>query len=111
LPREADKFPHLVNPRDEKAPLPDRARPYLHANCAHCHVRSGGGNSSMQLASNFSEEDMEVMNAMPMHGDLGIKDVRLVTPGDPGRSLLLFRPALRGPSQMPPVGTLKVDPT
>ena len=64
----------------------------------------------MQLASNFSDEDMEVINAMPMHGDLGIPNVRLLTPGDPGRSLLLFRPALRGASQMPPVGSIKADP-
>ena len=64
----------------------------------------------MQLASNFSETDLEVINVLPVHGELGIHDARLVAPGDPGRSLLLYRPSLRGASQMPPLGTLKPDP-
>ncbi len=110
LPHAAEALAHLADPRDESAPLTARARAYLHANCSHCHVRSGGGNSSMQLASNFNEVEMEVMDTQPLHADLGIPNVRLVAPGDPARSLLLYRPSLRGASQMPPLGTLKPDP-
>jgi glucose/arabinose dehydrogenase len=109
LPHAAETFPRLADPHDENAPIADRARAYLHANCSQCHVRSGGGNSSMQLAINFSEDQMEVINGVPMHEDLGIPDVRLVAPGEPARSLLLYRPSLRGASQMPPIGTLKPD--
>jgi len=110
LPHVAENLPRLANPGDENAPLNDRARAYLHANCSHCHVRSGGANSSMQLASNFSETDLEVIDVLPVHGELGISNARLVAPGDPGRSLLLYRPSLRGASQMPPLGTLRPDP-
>ena len=110
LPHAAETLPRLANLHDENAPLAARARAYLHANCSHCHVRSGGGNSSMQLASNFSEGDMEIMDAVPVHGELGIPNARLLAPGDPARSLLILRPAMRGAFQMPPVGTLQPDP-
>lgn len=84
-----------------------RARAYLHANCSHCHVRNGGGNSVFQLASHFA--DMEIMNANPMHGDFGLKDAKVIAPGAPERSLLIYRTVLRGPGQMPPIGTRTTD--
>lgn len=107
LPRPARSYPRLANPNDPRAPLDDRARAYLHANCSHCHVRNGGGNSAMQLAANIA--DMEVIDATPMHGTFGIPDARLAAPGAPERSMLVYRPAVRGPGQMPPMGTLKAD--
>jgi glucose/arabinose dehydrogenase len=109
LPRPANKLPRIVDPRNEKAPVRDRARAYLHANCSHCHVRSGGGNSKMQLASHIDDAGMQILNADPMHATYGIPEVKLATPGAPERSLLVYRPAVRGPGQMPPVGTLKPD--
>src|SRR5690606_31558239 len=41
--------PRLVDPYDRSQPLEDRARSYLHTNCAICHVEAGGGNAAMQL--------------------------------------------------------------
>lgn len=109
LPHAAETLPRLANPFDTNASLHDRVRAYLHANCAHCHVRSGGGNTPMQLAGHVADEDMKVINAEPMHSTFGIPNIKVVTPGAPERSLLLYRPTLRGPGQMPPVGTLRVD--
>jgi glucose/arabinose dehydrogenase/mono/diheme cytochrome c family protein len=110
LPVAAAKLPRLADPFNAQAPLEERARAYLHANCSHCHVRNGGGNSTMQLASHFTTGAMEVVDATPLHGNLGVPEARLVAPGAPGNSLLVFRPAIRGPGQMPPVGTLAPDP-
>ncbi len=109
LPHAADAFARLVDPRDESAPLHARARAYLHANCSHCHVRSGGGNSPMELAIHVADDAMQIVNATPAHSTFGISDAELLTPGDAAHSLLLYRPALRGPGQMPPVGTLMPD--
>jgi glucose/arabinose dehydrogenase len=109
LPHAVEALPHLVDPRDATASLDARARSYLQANCAHCHIRSGGGNSLMQLSVTMSDEDMSIFNAVPLHATFGLTDPRLVAPGDPGRSILLYRPAIRGPGQMPPVGTMMPD--
>src|SRR5262249_22186952 len=49
LLRRGDEYPQLVNPFDPSAPLEKRARSYLHANCAQCHVEAGGGNAQMEL--------------------------------------------------------------
>ncbi len=110
LPHAPDALPRLADPRDEHAPLHARARAYLQANCAHCHVRSGGGNSAMQLADYIADAEMEIVDGTPLHTTFGIPDAKLVTPGNPGRSLLIHRPAVRGTGQMPPLGTLKPDP-
>ena len=110
LPHAADKLLKLADPRDEKAPLADRARAYLHTNCAHCHMHNAGGNSNFLLASTVPEKEMMLRNGIPRHATFGIADARVVAPGDPARSILVYRPAIRGPGQMPPVGTAVADP-
>ena len=39
---------------DEKQPLDVRARSYLHSNCAHCHIKWGGGNAEFKLLATNS---------------------------------------------------------
>lgn len=109
VPHAAETLPRLADPRDERASLHDRSRAYLHANCSHCHVRSGGGNSVMQLASHFSDAAMSVFGIDPVHNTFGIPDAKLASARAPERSLLVYRPALRGLGQMPPVGSVKPD--
>lgn len=105
----AETLPRLANPQDVAAPLDARARAYLHANCSHCHMANSGGNSAMQLASHVAAENMAIFNAQPLHASFGLPEARLVAPGAPERSLLVYRPVLRGHGQMPPVGTLLPD--
>jgi len=105
----AGELPRLVDPRDEKQPLHARARTYLHVNCAHCHMPNAGGNSAMKLAFETPDKDLELIGAMPMHATFDIPDARLVAPGAPERSVLMYRAAVRGPGQMPPVGTMAGD--
>jgi hypothetical protein len=109
LPHPVGALPRIADPSDKLASVHDRVRAYLHANCSHCHVRSGGGNSKMQLASYFDDTALEILEADPMHGTFGIPEVKLAAPGAPERSLVVYRAAVRGPGQMPPVGTMKVD--
>jgi hypothetical protein len=100
----------LVDPFDESEDLNARARSYLHASCAHCHVEAGGGNSTMNLRTNAKPEAMEVVNAVPHHGDQELgADARIVVPGDPSKSVLFHRVSKTGPGKMPPIGSQLPD--
>lgn len=105
-----DSLKRLVDPLDVSASLTERARSYLHVNCAHCHAANAGGNSPMQLGFEVKQGDMGIINTIPVHSTFGVSDARIVAPGAPERSMLLYRPALRGTGQMPPVGSLRADP-
>ena len=105
-PSEYAAFP---DPLDEKADLGDRAKTYLHVNCAMCHVGSGGGNSNIQLAYKTPLEEAKLIGDAPIHDTMGIADAQLVAPGAPERSLLYKRVTVRGINQMPPTSTNRVD--
>ena len=65
----------------------------------------------MNLTASVAPDRQHLIDASPEHGAFGLADARLIAPGDPARSLLPIRVAMRGGSgQMPPVGTLAVDP-
>lgn len=100
----------LTDPRNEQAPLAERAHAYLAVNCAHCHMPDGGGNSSMNLAVGLRSPRQTLIDARPEHGDFGLPDARLVAPGAAARSVLPIRVVMRGDGQMPPLGTLLPDP-
>ena len=55
---------------DAKADLTLRARSWLHANCAPCHVEAGGGNAQMELEFQTPLEGMRVMDVKPLHDTL-----------------------------------------
>lgn len=105
-----EMLPRLVDPADKTASIAMRARSYLQANCAHCHVEAGGGNAQFTIAYHTATEDTRMINVKPVHTTFGIKDAKLVAPGLPESSLLLHRTALRGRGQMPPISSSLVDP-
>jgi hypothetical protein len=109
LARAVETLPRIANPHDPIASLNERARAYLHANCSHCHSKNAGGNSLMQLASEVAENNMAIFNAVPMHATFGIDDAKIVAPGSAPKSVMVHRTVLRGPGQMPPVGTMLPD--
>jgi uncharacterized repeat protein (TIGR03806 family) len=104
LAKPASDLPRLTDPGDTTASLELRARSYLHANCAHCHVEAGGGNAQFQI------EQLKLIDERPVHNTFGIADARLVAPGAPDRSVLFRRISQRGTGQMPPLSTNLVDP-
>ncbi len=100
---------NLVNPYDERADLDQRARSYLHVNCSVCHVEAGGGNAKMELEFSRARDQMNLIGARPLHDSFGLANAMLVAPGEPERSVLLHRISRRGPGQMPPLVTGRVD--
>src|SRR5262249_49937217 len=87
----------------------ERARSYLHANCAHCHVWAGGGNSAINLHVNEPRDKMKLVGEDPLHDRFGLASAKLVAPGDPERSVLQERLRRRGKGQMPPLARARAD--
>jgi uncharacterized repeat protein (TIGR03806 family) len=102
----------LADPSDKAQPLDARAKAYLHANCANCHVEAGGGNAQMQLDFPTAWDKMRLIDAKPVHQTFDLKDARLIAPGAPERSVLIHRVGRRGPNsgQMPPLASGRIDP-
>jgi len=109
LPEPVEKLPRLTSYDDKNEPLDQRARAYLQANCAHCHIKWGGGNAEFQLMSTIPLKDMGIVDVRPAHGAFDIKDARLLAPGAPDKSLIHFRMARQGLGRMPHIGSLQVD--
>ena len=104
-----EDLPRLVDPYDRKTDLNLRARSYLHSNCAHCHMMCGGGNAHIDLDFLTRADNMKVIGVKPQHHTFSLPEARLVSAGDPVRSVLLYRVAHRGIGQMPPLATTLVD--
>jgi len=101
--------PALPDPRDESKPLEARARSYLHANCAHCHIEAGGGNASVDLDFSTSGPNTRLFDVAAQSNLLSTPDAKLIATGHPDRSNLFHRVSIRGAGQMPPVGSNVVD--
>lgn len=99
----------LAGSHNSTAAIDARARSWLHANCAHCHRRHGGGSVAVMLNADLALEQTALLNETPQRGDLGIPDGRLVRPGRPDESVLLARIARTGHGRMPIIGARTVD--
>ncbi|HCN31327.1 MAG TPA: hypothetical protein DIT64_21980 [Verrucomicrobiales bacterium] len=93
----------------DDAPLEDRARAWLHANCAHCHRLHGGGSVAFKANIELELDAMEMLDGAPLRGDFGLPGARIVAPGRPWASTLIARIAQGGPGHMPLIGAREVD--
>ena len=109
LPKKPEEYRRLVDPYDPKEDLDKRARSYLQANCAQCHVEAGGGNAQIDLEFTTALEKMRVVDVKPQHHTFDLPDARLIAPGHPERSVLLRRMSNRDAGHMPPLATSLVD--
>ena len=109
IKKKPSEFNSLQNPYDESADVDVRARAYLHVNCSICHVSDGGGNARMVLKHDTKIEDTKLVNEKPMHGNFGLADANLVTPGDPFASVLFYRLSKLGRGRMPHIGSNLTD--
>jgi uncharacterized repeat protein (TIGR03806 family) len=91
------------------APIDQRARAYLHANCSICHRPDGLGIVDMDLRISRSLAETHTCNVEPTEGDLGVAGARRLVPGVPERSMLSIRPHAAAVGRMPPLATSVID--
>jgi uncharacterized repeat protein (TIGR03806 family) len=101
----------LTNPRDQSAKIDDRARSYLHVNCAHCHRFGAGGSVDLDLRYDARPERMKIVEVRPVQGTFEIPGAHILSPSDPYRSVLYYRMAKLGRGRMPHMGSELVDET
>ncbi len=109
LPKPPDELPRLVDYRSPNEELHYRARSYLHANCAHCHRKWGGGNAEFELQASIPLTQTLALDTRPGQGNFNLTDPRILVPGEPSRSLILERMQLNGLGRMPHIASKVVD--
>jgi uncharacterized repeat protein (TIGR03806 family) len=109
---EAGTYTPLSSPTDDDISIHDRARSYLHANCAHCH-REGGGGGRTGLDLRFFEEDPARYGVCkaPIAAGVGAGGRAYdIWPGEPDLSILPYRMATPDPEiRMPELATVLID--
>ena len=108
-PVAAENRPQLADPHDASAELDDRARAYLQVNCAHCHRLHAGGAVLSHMHYDLALEKTNMVAARPSQGTFGIHAAQVIAPGDPLRSVLLYRMSKLGSGRMPHIGSTEVD--
>ena len=105
-----EKPGRMLDPGQADLPLEPRARAWLHVNCGHCHRRGGGGTSAMDIRYEYPLSRTNLLGARPTQGTFGMLAARVMAPGDPYRSVMLYRIAKHGRGRMPHFGSQIVDP-
>jgi uncharacterized repeat protein (TIGR03806 family) len=101
--------PAYADPADTSRSLNDRARAYLHTNCANCHRPQGPTPVALDLRHGTALSQTGACDVVPASGDLGIANARVIAPGDDARSVLLARMAVRDANAMPPLASNVAD--
>jgi uncharacterized repeat protein (TIGR03806 family) len=92
LPALPTPYPSQAGSPDPSATVEERARSYLQANCAFCHRPDDFVFPFIDLRYGTTLADMQICNVTPGKGDVsGVQNANLLTPGDPGMSVLWLR--------------------
>jgi uncharacterized repeat protein (TIGR03806 family) len=102
-------LPQMPDPMHDTANIGDRARAYLHTNCAQCHQPGGPTPTSLDLRYTTALADTAACDVAPQSGDLGINMPRIIAPGDAARSVLVARMNVRNLDAMPPISSNVID--
>jgi hypothetical protein len=105
----ADRYAAFPAIDDPGRSLAERARTYLHVNCASCHRPGGPAPVALDLRFDTALAATGALDTAPNAGDLGLPDARIIAPGDRSRSVLWERMRRQDGNRMPPIGSHRVD--
>ena len=96
--------PVVAHATDEKAPVAERARAYLDANCGHCHNARGiANNSGLFLDWEQTDPVARGLGKRPVAAGRASGDLDYdIAPGQPDKSILVHRMESRDPGVMMP---------
>jgi uncharacterized repeat protein (TIGR03806 family) len=98
----------LPAPMGGQGTVEQRARSYLHANCAICH-RPDSNFPSLDLRHFTPLQAAGACNVRPIKGEVGVPGALLIAPGSPERSVLSLRMRLLDVGRMPQIATRYLD--
>lgn len=98
----------LVDSHDESINPNDRARSYLHGNCAMCHHKGGNAIVSFFLTRDLPFDQMNTNKGTGI-GTFGMTNAKIIAAGDPYRSVMMYRMSKLGYARMPYIGSSVVD--
>jgi uncharacterized repeat protein (TIGR03806 family) len=107
LAQPPSTLPAIPDPQGG-APLPSRARAWLHANCGYCHRPDGPTPVDLDLRYATSLAGTHACDVAPVD-DLGIANARRIAPGSAARSTVVARVNRTGTGAMPPLARHAVD--
>lgn len=99
-------LPRLARYEDSSAALEDRARAYLHGNCAHCHQPGGTGYGSADYRFSTAFATMGICDEPARTSPTA----KLFAPGSSQTSLISVRMHALDGTRMPMIGSAVVDP-
>jgi uncharacterized repeat protein (TIGR03806 family) len=102
------QLPVIPDPQGS-APLGQRARAYLHANCGYCHRPGGTTPTNLDLRYTTALNATNACDVAPNLGNLGITNPRLIAPGSAARSVVVARMDRTGADAMPPLARHVID--
>jgi len=92
---------------DAKAPLADRARSFLDANCSQCHRPGGVANFDVRYDTALASQHL---TNFPAGVSLGLTNPEIIAPADLSRSVLFARLNTNAPTlKMPPLSRNRID--
>jgi uncharacterized repeat protein (TIGR03806 family) len=100
----AAEWPRNADWRDETAPLEQRARAYLDINCGHCHNARGPADTSGLWLDAATHDPIRLgLCKPPVAAGQGTGDFSFdIVPGQPERSILVYRMQSTDPGAMMP---------
>lgn len=87
-PVDADQCVTLTDPYDASVYALDRARVYLHSNCAHYHRKHAGSAVLSKMHHDLPLEKTDMVGVGPTQGTFRVHGAHVISVGDPLRSIL-----------------------
>jgi len=100
-------LPAIPDPQGT-APIPSRARAYLHSNCGYCHRPGGPTPVDLDFRYTTTLANTQACDITPIN-DLGIANARRIAPGSAARSTVVARVNRTGADAMPPLARHTID--